>query len=150
MTGKELFEKLLPNLLRIGPEEKNLQLYQEIKETLNDFLIIDSFHQLKKNNQGDGLAFEVMLYDKNLIHDIVITRTTIEFITILIGSVNMTDIETDYKVNKNEKGEISVIDNLEFTISYGGGLRTLVYITDTKRFTEMNRIRTNLLKIITQ
>ena len=150
MTGKELFEKLLIDFIRIVPSTINLKYFQEIQETLKDFWIIDYFHQLKKNDKGDGLALEVMFFNNNLLHDIVLTRTNISFITIMTSGINMAYLETFYSENENEKGEISTIDKLKFTISYGGEFNRLVYNTDMKRFTELIRIRTNLLKIIIQ
>lgn len=146
MTGKELLDKFLPNLLRIGPSEKNLELYQETKEMFRDFQVVDYFQQIKKNERGDGLALEMMLFDKEFVHDIVITRTTIDHITVLTNSITTAFIRTSFGESKNEKGEISNMDILTFTISIGGDLRALSYISDTKKFTEFQRIKTNLLK----
>ena len=122
--------------------------YQEIQKSLLNVNVIDHFYQLKKNDKGEGLAFEIMFFDNNYIYDIVFTRTTVDYITVLINSVNMAFVETNYGQNKNEKGEITIIDKLQFSISYGGDLRTLVYVMDTKRFSEIHRIKNNLLKII--
>jgi hypothetical protein len=148
MNGQQLFEQLIENLLRIGPSEKNLVFYQEIQKSLLNVNVIDHFYQLKKNDKGEGLAFEIMFFDNNYIYDIVFTRTTVDYITVLINSVNMAFVETNYGQNKNEKGEITIIDKLQFSISYGGDLRTLVYVMDTKRFSEIHRIKNNLLKTI--
>lgn len=148
MNGQQLFEQLIENLLRIGPSEKNLFFYREIQKSLLNVNVIDHFYQLKKNDKGEGLAFEIMLFDNNYIYDIVFTRTTVDYISVLINSVNMAYVETNYGQTKNEKGEITVIDKLQFSISYGGDLRTLVYVMDTKRFTEIHRIKNNLLKTI--
>lgn len=148
MNGQQLFEQLIENLLRIGPSEKNLVFYREIQKSLLNVNVIDHFYQLKKNDKGEGLAFEIMFFDNNYIYDIVFTRTTVDYISVLINSVNMAYVETNYGQTKNEKGEITVIDKLQFSISYGGDLRTLVYVMDTKRFTEIHRIKNNLLKTI--
>lgn len=149
MNGQQLFETLLPNLLRVGPSEQNLIFFREIQKSLQSVEVIDVFHQLKKNDKGEGLAFEVMMFDKRTLYDIVITKTNVDYITVLMTSVNMTYIETTFGEVKNDKGEVSVVDKLKFSISYGGDLRTLAYLTDTKRFAEINRIKNNLLKTVT-
>jgi hypothetical protein len=148
MNGKQLFEKLEPNLLRIGAAEQNLVFFQEIQMNLQNVEVIDHFHQIKKNDKGDGLAFEIMFFDKHFIYDIVITKSNVDFVTVLLSCVNMTYIETNFSHFKNNKGEVNIVDKLQFTISYGGDLRRLVYVMDTKRFTEMHRIKNNLLKTI--
>ena len=150
MNGEQLFENLLPNLLRVGPSELNLIFFKEIQKDLQSIEVIDFFHQLKKNDKGEGLAFEVMMFDKKTLYDIVITKTNVDYITVLMSSLNMTYIETTFGEVKNDKGEVSIVDKLKFTISYGGDLRTLAYLTDTKKFPEINRIKSNLLKTITQ
>ncbi|MEY2792295.1 MAG: hypothetical protein RJA76_287 [Bacteroidota bacterium] len=148
MNGQQLFEQLYENLLIIGPSEKNLVFYNEIKMSIFNINIIDHFYQLKKNDKGEGLAFEIMFFDNNYIYDIVFTRTTVDYITVLINSVNMAFVETNYGQIKNEKGEITIIDKLQFSISYGGDLRTLVYVMEIKRFSEIHRIKNNLLNTI--
>jgi hypothetical protein len=149
MKGKDLLIQLRANLPRIGASEKNLQFYNEITETLNNFEILDSFHQLKKNDKGSGLALEVMMFNNELLHDIVITKTEIDFISVKTNCVNMAFIETSFGETRNENEEISIIDNLKLTISYGGDMRTLGYNAEVKKFTEFIRIKNNLLKIIT-
>lgn len=150
MTGKELLDELLPSLLRIGPTEKNLFLYHEIKETLNDFQIIDFFQQIKKNDLANGLALEVMIFNKNLLHDIVVTSTTVDLMSILTDRIISTFVETVFEETKNENGEISIKDKLKLSITYGTERMLVEYITDIKRFKEINRINTNLLKTISQ
>lgn len=148
MTGHELFEKLKPTFLRVGPNEKTEELYAEISASLNEFNIIDTFFQLKKNEKGQGLALEVMLFDDDLIHDIVITQTTTEHITVLTKNVNVCSIETNFGISTNDKGEKTETDLLHFRISYGVALNVLVYKTDIKRFSELVKIKSNLLRAI--
>lgn len=144
MTANQLFEELRPNLLRINASEKNFNFYKEIQFSLKSIDIIDHFHQIKKNDNGEGLAFEIMFFTKDNIFDIVITRNNIDFITVQTSSVNMTYIEVNSGESKNENGELLIIDILKLTISYGGDFRHLVYKTDLKRFAEINRIKNNL------
>lgn len=147
MKGKALLEQLLPTLLRVGPSEKNIELYKEVQESLKDFEIVDVFHQLKRNDRGDGLAFEIMMFNDQQIYDLVVTPMTIDLITVLVKNLNMCYIETSYGPTTNEKGVIVLTDMLRFTISYGGDSRTLMYSTEVKRFTEINRIKNNLLNL---
>ena len=148
MTGQDLFAKLFSTLLKIGPSEKNLELYQQIQSSLSDFVLVDSFYQLKKNNKAEGLALELMLFNKQEILDIVFTRTTTDFITILTKSVNMVYIETSFGENVNAQGQTTSVDMLNFTISQGDNSRTLVYSMEIKRFSEINKIKANLLNIL--
>lgn len=150
MTGKELFEELLPGFLTIEPSEKNHKFYQGIKKSLAEFEITDSFHQIKKNEQAEGFSFEVMIFNHELLHDIVFTKTTVDFLTVSIDSINTAEIETVYAEKTYDDEETIITDILTLTISYGGDRKGIVYKTETKRFTEMLRIKTNLLKGINE
>jgi len=150
MTGKELFEELQPFFLTIIPSEKNFKFYQGIKKSLSEFEIIDLFHQVKKDEQGEGFSFEVMIFNHEMLHDILFTKTTVDFLTVSIDSINTAEIETVYSEKTYDDNEIVITDNLTMTISYGGDRKGIVYRTDTKRFSEMLRIKTNLLKGINE
>lgn len=150
MNGQKLLEDLIPSLLRIGPSKQNQIFFKEIQKSLQSNEFIDFFHQLKKNEKGEGLAFEVMMFDKRTIHDIVITKTNIDYITVLMKTVNKIDIEATFDEVKNESGEVSLVDKLKLSISYGSDLGVLGYLTDTKRFPEINRIKDKLINTISQ
>ncbi len=149
MKGKEKLEKLMIDLLRINPSETNLNFYNQIAENLEDFDIVDHFHQIRKDNEDGGLAFEVMLFNKDVIHDIVITKTNVNYISVTIDKVNMAYLETKYSEETNENGIVSIVDKLKFTISYGGEFK-LVYEASIKKFEELLRIKSNLLKTALQ
>jgi|GEM_PF-3091400 len=148
MTGKELFDELLPDFMTILPSEKNLKFYQVIKKTLKDFEIVDLFYQRRKNECAEGFNFEIMLFSHELLHDFLFTKTTVSFLTVSIGSINTAEIETIYSEKTYENEDTIITDNLTFTISYGGDRQGIIYKTATKRFSEMLRIKSNLLKEI--
>lgn len=148
MTAFEYLEDIELNLARINASTKNFDLYKEIRNSLKNFNIIDQFSQIKKSEHGDGLAFEIMFFNEEVLHDIVISRTTIHHITVQISSINITEMESAFGESVNEEGEATVTDNLEMKISYGSNLRTVHYITDLKHYSEMSRIRNNILNII--
>lgn len=148
MKGNQLLEKLIPIFVRIGPSDKNLELYQEIQKNLINFDIVDSFNQLKKNNKGEGLALEIMMFNDKIIHDIVFTRSTVVYYTILIENIKSISIDSNFGENISENGDQNLIDNLQFTITHGDDLK-LFYVTDTKKFIEFSRIKSELLKLIT-
>jgi len=147
MTGKELLEDLYPTLQRIVPNDRTIQIYNEIKHSLSSFQIIDTFSQIKKNERGQGLALEVMLFNKDFIYDIVFASSTVDYISVPSNKVIMTFIESSYGQTTNAQGLTSVTDLLTFTIKYAAG-ELLVYTTEVKRFSEINRIKTALLNIL--
>ena len=151
MTGQELLQKLLPTLVRIGPSEKNVELYNEIQFSLSNFVFVDSFNQLRRSSIAEGLSLEILMFNATKIHDIVISRSTISFISVLTKNVSMTYIQTNYGPVQNAAGLSTMTDVLNFTIAYGDDKpRTLVYATDVKRFNEINRIQNNLLNLVSK
>ncbi|WP_017257430.1 hypothetical protein [Pedobacter arcticus] len=150
MTGQLLLSSLFTTLQTIQPSQKNLDLFREIQSSLSNTSCLNSFHQLKKSAKTDGLELEIMFYNESLIYDIVITRTTVDYLSVLTKSVNMLYLQTDYGEIVNENGTTKNSDFLKFTISYGGDLRTLAYQTEIKRFSEFNKINNDLLKIISK
>jgi hypothetical protein len=152
MTGQQLLTNLLPSLIRIGPSEKNIELYQEIQNSFSDFIIIDSFNQIRRSHMVEGLALEIMFFNKEKIVDIVISSSTINFIIALTKKVNMVYIETSYIEVRNEAGIlVKQVDALNFTISYGEDKpRTLIYNAEVKRFDDVNRIQNSLLNLISK
>ena len=150
MTAQKFLSSLFEVLLRIQPSQKNIELFKEIENSFSNVLIINSFHQLKKSSRADGLELEIMFYNEKFIYDIVFTSTTVDFITVLTKSVNMLYIETIFGENEDLNGLRSKSDILKFTISYGGDMRTLVYQTDVKRFSEINNIKNEILNFTTK
>lgn len=148
MTAYDYLEEKKLNLARINASSKNFELYEEIQNSLKSFTIIDKFSQIRKSEQGDGLALEIMIFNEKELHDIVISRTTIQQITIQISNINLIEMESVYGEITNEEGELTVSDNLELKISYGSNIRLVHYNADLKHFSEFNRIRFNILKII--
>lgn len=147
MTGQKFLSSLFEILLKIQPSTKNIELFREIENSFSNVQIINSFHQLKKSSRADGLELEIMFYDEKFIYDIVFTSTTVDFITVLTKSINMLYIETIFGENIDLNGLKSKSDILKFTISYGGDMRTLEYQTDVKRFSEIHKIKNQLLNI---
>lgn len=150
MTAQKFLSSLFEVLQRIQPSPKNIELFKEIENSFSNVLIINSFHQLKKSSRADGLELEIMFYNEKFIYDIVFTSTTVDFITVLTKSVNMLYIETIFGENVDLNGLRSKSDFLKFTISYGGDMRTLVYQTDVKRFSEINNIKNEILNFTTK
>lgn len=150
MTAQKFLSSLFEVLIRIQPSQKNIELFKEIENSFSNVLIINSFHQLKKSSRADGLELEIMFYNEKFIYDIVFTSTTVDFITVLTKSVNMLYIETIFGENEDLNGLRSKSDILKFTISYGGDMRTLVYQTDVKRFSEINNIKNEILNFTTK
>jgi len=149
MTGQELLANLYPTLLRIAPSDKNVELYREIQDSLSRFEIVDSFSQLRRSTTAEGLSLEILLFNDKKVHDIVISRTTISFISVITKSINMAFIQTSYGHITNATGQSTLIDSLNLTISYGDDKpRTLIYATEVKRFSDINRIQNNLLNLI--
>ena len=64
--------------------------------------------------------------------------------------INLVYIETIFGENEDLNGLRSKSDILKFTISYGGDMRTLVYQTDVKRFSEINNIKNEILNFTTK
>lgn len=140
-------KELKQNLLRINPSEINLKYYDHITESLSDFNSIDKFYQIRKDTEDEGLAFEVMLFDNKIIHDIVITKTNVNYNSVAINKINMAYLEVKYSEESDENGLQKIIDKLKFTISFGAE-GELSYETSTKKFEELLTIKSNLLKII--
>lgn len=148
MTGKDFFEELEVEVSRIGITQQNFLVFQEIKKSLSDFEIVDLFAQIKKNDKGEGLALETMLFDENVIHDIVFTRTTADYITIPLDKIKVIYLESSYKEETDETNA-SNLDKARLTISYGGELK-LQYTTVAKRLSDLLRIKNNLIKTISK
>ncbi|MDI5894357.1 hypothetical protein [Flavobacterium algoritolerans] len=148
MTGQKYLSSLFEILLRIQPTSKNIELFKEIENSFSNVEILNSFHQLKKSSRGDGLELEIMFFNEKFIHDIVFTSTTVDSITILTKSINMLYIETIYGEMFDLNGLKNKSDILKFTISYGGDMRSLEYQTDVKRFSEIHKIKNQMLNIL--
>ena len=146
MTGYNFLGSLFPKLITIEPTEKTIEIYGEIQSSLQDFNLIDSFFQIIKNVKGEGLALELMFFDSYIINDVVFTQNTVEYITLLIEKINFVSINTSYGQITNEQGQKSEVDSLNLVITAGDEEKGLQYSTQIKRFSELFRIRTNLLK----
>jgi hypothetical protein len=146
MKGNILLEELLPTLQRVGTTDKNIQLYKEIQNSINNFEIIDSFYQLKRNDKGEGLAFEIMLFNEHYVYDIVVTSATIDLNIALVKNVSGCQISSSYGPVKDENGANVLTDLLTLVILFEGEPKTLYYLTEVKRFPDVIRIKNNLLK----
>lgn len=149
MTGQELLSSLFPVLLKIGPNEKTLELYQEIQSSVSGFTIVDNFSQIKRNEKGQGLALEIVFFNEQKVYDIVLAQTTVDYITVLTKNVSMVSIESSYGQTSNAQGQISVVDLLRMLIMYDNN-RFLIYNTEVKRFSELNRVKNNLLNLLSK
>lgn len=147
MKGKELIDKLTESFLRVSPSEKNFLSFKNILSTIAEMDVSDYFFQIKKNNKGDGLALEIMLFNKSRIIDLVGTRTSVDFITVLTQEVKKTAIIYDSGQNNIENPHLPIADMLKFSITYGD-LTELVYTIDSRRLDELNRININLLNLL--
>lgn len=148
MNGKAFFDDVEIELSRIGITQQNFSLYQQLRISLADFSIIDFFGQIKKNDKGEGLALEMMFFDKKVIHDIVITRTTLDFITVPLNKIKLVYLESSYDEEVKDNNATNR-DKVRLSISYGGELK-LFYTATTKRFKDLLRIKQNLIQTIPQ
>lgn len=147
MTANILFQQLTPTLMRIDPNPKTIELYRQIQDSLTDFVLKDSFHQIKKNAKGQGLAVELMFFNEYLIYDIVFSQTNIDYITVLTKNVSMAYIESSFGQIINPQGQVSAIDLVKLTIKYDG-VNSLEYSTEVKRFSELNKLKNSLLNLL--
>jgi hypothetical protein len=148
MTGEKILFDNKENLYRIGPNTQVIDRYSEIGQSLNSFECLDSFVQLRRNAQGGGLALEMMLFNKDIIHDIVITNINIIFVSVRIKSI--TNIKFITAVNQQP----NIINQLPYetiTLHLSTDINVILnYSTDGKRFNEFMRIKKTLTNLISQ
>ncbi len=147
MTGKNILGDRNVDLLNIGASKSTLIRYAQIADSLENFNVIDHFYQIRKSDTGDGLAFEVMIFNQRIIHDIVVTSHEIEYISVLLKAVNSTIFTSSFELSK-ELGTKS--DSANLTISYGGDLKELHYVTNNERFDDLLRVKNTLMKLISE
>jgi hypothetical protein len=147
MKRQDFFSVLKESFIKINPTSRNVELFDNILQGFDDFEIIDSFYQIKKSEKEQGLALEAMFFNKIVIIDLVFSRSIIDYTSVLINKINHIQYSIDTTSSSNEAGELSVLDNLEMTISYGGDQRSLVYRCETKRLPELLKIRNKIFSL---
>lgn len=149
MRGDQFFDGLVQTLERIVPSKKCYEFFVEVQKDLSNVEILDSFYQLKKDDKGSGLALEIMLFDNHLIYDIVFTSNSLELIIVPIRSVNSVSLNAIQETKILPEDKTSVVDKVSLTI-YTNDAQSIMleYKSDTKKFSEFNRLRTNLSKLL--
>ena len=149
MTGETLFDSFSVFYSMIRPYVKIDEFFMEIRKSIKDVGIIDSFSQLKKDDKGSGLAFEVMFFDDKVIHDLKFTSTSINFSAVPIKNIDSINIQVFNDQSIYARPDSATIDKLELTIVISGKEpMKLIYSTDTNRFSEFIRIKKNLLELL--
>jgi hypothetical protein len=149
MKGSQFFDGLIQTFERIIPSKKCYEFFSEIQKDLSDVEILDSFYQLKKDDKGSGLALEIILFDTQLVYDIVFTSNSLDLINVPIKGINSISINAIQEVNLLPENKASVTDKLSLTINTNDAQSLqLEYKSDTKKFSEFNRLRTNLSKLL--
>ncbi len=147
MTGKEFLDNQLSSVVKIGVSDKTISLWQEIRKGLSNFIIVDSFAQIRKDEKVEGLALELLLFNKEYLIDIVVSRKNIYYTTILLKSIVEIEINNSY----DDLGlflNFSDSDTVKLSIGYGGGEKKIIYISDSKKFEDFLRIKENLLNTL--
>lgn len=149
MKGYQFFDGLIQTFERIIPSKKCYEFFIEIQKDLSNVEILDSFYQLKKDDKGSGLALEVILFDSHLIYDIVFTSNSLDLINVPIDRINTISLNAIQEVKLLPENKTSITDKLSLTI-YTNDAQSLIleYKSDTKKFSEFNRLRTNLSKLL--
>jgi hypothetical protein len=150
MTGFELLEKTFDKMLKINPYDQIIIIYQDTVKTFKSFEVLDSFYQIKKNDIGEGLAWEIMFYDKSRIIDMVVTRSSIDCSTVFAKDIVAVNLKLDYSDNLNEKNEVTHVDTMTLSIVNSNDEYSLYYTAETSKRNEFLRIRDGLLNLIPQ
>jgi hypothetical protein len=142
MTGKEILNSIVQSEISIiNISENNINKLNEIINSLKEFQVLDYFHQLKKDDSGDGLACEIMMFDKQLVVDLVISRNEISFSTMVIKAIKKITLDIE------KEDENSLENILKFRLCLLDKT-SLFYNTDLKRLPDILRIKNNLLNLL--
>ncbi len=149
MNGKELFNQLAVTLERVMPSQKCYDFFEEIRRDVINTEILDSFYQLKKDDKGSGLALEVLFFDQRILYDIVFSSNSMVLSLVPLSKINSVVLRAVHDLKKQDDNSISTIDELTLTI-FTKDYQSLVleYKSDTKKFTEFNRVRNNIIKVM--
>ena len=144
MKVLEVYKRAYENFIRVGASESNLRKLELVFEPMMNQDVIGSFFQLKKNDNGEGLACELMFFNNEILFDIVFSVATIEHFTVLLKHLKAVSVSVTNFSSTNEKGEISKTDNLQMKITYGDSTR-LYYNTDSSRFSEIIKLKDDII-----
>lgn len=149
MKGDQFFDGLVQTLERIIPSRKCYEFFVQIQKDLSSVEILDSFYQLKKDDKGSGLALEIMLFDNHLVYDIVFTSNSVELNCVPLRNVNSVSLNAIQEIKILPEDKTSTIDKVSLKI-YTNDAQSIMleYKSDTKKFFEFNRLRTNLSKLL--
>jgi hypothetical protein len=150
MTAFELLKNTFDEMMIINPSDKIIKLYKDIMRSFESFEFIDSFYQIKKNDKGDGLSWEIMFFDKKEIIDIVVSRSSIISTTLLTKNILSVNLQMNYAQTVDEKIEPMNLDAMLLSLIASTENSSLYYATDTSKLKDFLRLRTNLLYIIPQ
>jgi hypothetical protein len=149
MVASELFNQYLKNFLLINPTDKNRDLYIDIKDSYKNFEIIDHFSQLKNNAQKPGLAFELMFFNSKYIIDFGFTSQTMNYSVLPCREIKRIFLGANYNNPGFNLPGFPVTDYLTLRIFYGDeAANCFFYETEMKRFSELLKVKNNLLRII--
>lgn len=148
MTGEGLLKDTLEEMKKINPSDNIIILYLDTMKAFQEFDVTDSFFQIKKNDAGEGLAWEIMFFNRREVIDLVVSRSSIDCTTILVKNIIGVTLQLNYAQNVNEKNEPIKVDSMTLSILNTGESNSLYYSTDTSKHSDFIRLRGNLLSLI--
>ena len=146
MNGQEFFDNLNANFSAISALPNIVKFYQEIAESFKEVSIIDSYCEVESEKIEIKGALDIMFFDFKMIHRIVVTKTSIDYNSFPIRSINSVNVyAANDKINPFDKKPPS-IDEVKLTIIFNGQEEVMFYyIAVTGKFSEFLRIKNNLL-----
>jgi len=147
MNGEKILRDTFDDMMVINPSDKTIMLYQSTMKAFQHFEVLDCFYQIKKDDDGDGLAWEIMFFNKSEVVDIVVSRNSLDSTTILTKNIIAVNLQLKYAKNYNEKNELIHVDSMTLSIVNASDSNSLYYTTDTSKHSDFIRLRDNLLKM---
>jgi hypothetical protein len=149
MKGQEFFDKLNRNLSVIHLLPNVEKFYREIAASFKEVSIINYYCEVESEKIEVKGTLDILFFDSKMIHRIVVNKTSIDYNSFPIKSVNSVNI---YAAN-NQLIPTDIkppgINEVKLTILIKGQEQVMFnYIADTGKFSEFLRIKDNLLALI--
>jgi hypothetical protein len=150
MEKNEFTDKLQNEYMKLVLLPKVQSFYQELKETLQNYKIINYYIKTKKSSDSTaGQGLESVFFDDKLIHWLVIDATSIKFNSIPINKINLV-----YFTAKNDKKTLGFreqpdTDELQLNISFSGAPQNSIMLnSDALEFSKLLKFKNSLLSLI--
>ncbi len=150
MEKNEFITELQNEYMKLVLLPKVQSFYQELKETLKNYKIIDYYIKTKKSSDSPaGNSLESVFFDDKLIHWLVIDPTSIKYNSIPVKKINLV-----YYTAKNDKKTLGFreqpdTDELQLNINFSGAPQNSIMInSDTLEFSKLLKFKNSLLSII--